>query len=98
MVNIIKALRKKRERKPKTYTKIVVGWLLTMAVIWVTWSYVLATFQLCVYGNTDLLESLSERVCETIIAAVLGYFLKSSVENVSQYGYKGKIEDEEIAG
>lgn len=62
------------------YTKCFVTWITVCAVVWITWSYVLATIQLFKTGMTDTLESLSNNVCTVILGASLGYMVKSFVE------------------
>lgn len=85
-----------KEKKPKqkaTFTKKIVVFLLFMATLWITWSYVLATIAMKLYGYTDPITTLSIQVCGTILGTVIAYAVKSGVENVSQYGYKGKQTD-----
>ncbi len=55
--------------------------MLICAIIWVTWSYVLATLSLILYGNGEPLSDLSQQVCIAIIATILAYCGKSYWEN-----------------
>ena len=82
--------------KAMTYTKMLVTALTIMAAIWISWSYVLATIALLYYGNIDPLSTVSEEVCRTIIATVIGYCVKSLCENISKYTIAGQSEDEEV--
>lgn len=77
-----------RRKKPKdklTFTKIIMTVLVSLASIWITWSYVLASIALSVYDNADALSTLSEEVCRTILGVVIGYCVKSLAENISKY-------------
>ena len=62
------------------FTKSFIKWLNVCAVIWISWSYVLATIQLLKTGIADTLESLSNNVCTIILGTSLGYMIKSFVE------------------
>lgn len=79
-----KVKRKRRIKSEKKkfiqYTKKFVTIITMFACIWVTWSYVLATYALKVYGNFEPLTSLSQDVTNSIICVGLGYFAKSFVE------------------
>ena len=71
-------LARKKKRKPsynkqvESFTKIWVNRILWFGCIWITWSYVLASFD-----KISIAEALSETVVKVIIATVLGYLLKS---------------------
>lgn len=81
--------RKCRQEKPmSTYNKLLTSSLVVIASLWISWSYILATVSLVMYGNTDPLSTLSEEVCRTVIATVLGYCAKALFENISKYGFK----------
>ena len=65
-----------KKRKPKSfkqYTKCFVTTITVCAILWITWSYVLATIQFFTSGMTQTLESLSTNVCTVIIGTALGY-------------------------
>ena len=72
------SLAKKKKRKIsknkqiETFTKIWVNRILWFGCIWISWSYVLASFD-----RVSIAEALSETVVKVIIATVLGYLLKS---------------------
>ena len=70
----------KESKKFYQYTKRFVSWVTFFAIIWITWSYVLATLQFLSTGMTDMLESLSSNVCTVIMGTALGYMAKSFVE------------------
>lgn len=61
-------------------TKKIVWIILSFSVIWITWSYILATYAMIVYGNTEVGENLSIQVCVTILGTILGYCIKSYFE------------------
>lgn len=63
----------------QTFTKKWVNRLLYMGCIWITWSYILASF-----GKEAIAESLSETVANVIIATILGYMLKAFFETFSE--------------
>ena len=64
----------------KQYTKCFVTTITICAIVWITWSYILATIQLFNTGMTETLESLSTNVCTVILGTALGYMIKSFVE------------------
>ena len=76
---------KTEKEKTTTFTKLLVSSLTVMAAGWISWSYVLATAALLMYGNVDPLSTVSEEVCRTVIATVIGYCVKSLFENISKY-------------
>lgn len=63
----------------KTTTKLVVWFCLVNGVAWVWCSYLLAYL-----GRTEIAESLSKVALTEIIAVVLTYALKSTMENLSK--------------
>ncbi len=69
-----------KEEKFIQYTKRFVTYVTICGVLWITWSYVLATIQFFSTGITDTLESLSTNVCTVILGAALGYMVKSFAE------------------
>lgn len=73
----------KEKKKVRQYTKILVTALTVMACIWISTSYLLSTIALVMYGNTEPLSSLSEKVCEVIIGVVIAYAFKSYLESYS---------------
>ena len=94
------ALRRKRREQKKgdeklSFTKVVVCTMLCLATAWITWSYVLATTALLLYGSTDPLSDLSSVVCQTVIATVISYCAKALCENISKYNFGGNDEKQD---
>ena len=80
-LQVKEAVMKKRKAQTfKQYTKSFVTTITVCAIVWITWSYVLATIQFFTSGMTQTLESLSTNVCTVIIGTALGYMIKSFVE------------------
>jgi hypothetical protein len=73
----------------RTFTKKWVNRLLWFGVIWITWSYILASF-----GKETIAEALSQTVAEVIIATVLGYLCKAFFETYSQK--KNELKEKEM--
>ena len=82
--------RRKKPEKATSYTKVLVSVLTILAAGWISWSYILATTALIMYGNVDPLSTVSEEVCRTVIATVIGYCVKSLAENISKYTIAGQ--------
>ena len=74
----------KSKKKVRQYTKIIVTVLISMAIIWISWSYVLATVALINFGTFQPLMSLSQQVCITILGVCTSYFVKSYFETWSE--------------
>ena len=74
------------KKKVRQYTKSLITALTICACSWITISYVLAFVALIRYGNTDVLSTLSEKVCEVILGAVSAYCLKAFFETFVQKG------------
>jgi len=72
-----------------TFTKKWVNRLLWFGVVWITWSYILASF-----GKETIAEALSQTVAEVIIATVLGYLCKAFFETYSQK--KNELKEKEF--
>lgn len=68
-----------------TYMKKIVLFILINAIGWVWCSYILAFF-----GKYDIAESLSQTAITSVIATILTYGIKSTIEKISEYGYTGK--------
>jgi len=80
-LQVKEAVMKKRKAQTfKQYTKSFVTTITVCAIVWITWSYVLATIQFFTSGMTQTLESLSTNVCTVIIGTALGYMIKSFIE------------------
>lgn len=62
-------------------------WIIVISgIVWISLSYVLA-FQ----DKIQIAESLSSNVCNVVIGTVIAYFLSKTAENISKYGFVGKI-------
>ena len=68
----------------RQYTKVIISTLVICAIIWITWSYILATISLFKFMTADPVISLSERVCDVVLGAVLAYCLKSFCETFAE--------------
>ena len=77
---------KSDNKKVRQYTKKLITALTIFACIWISWSYILASIALCIYGNPEPLSTLSEKVCEVIIGAVIAYCLKAFFESFAEKG------------
>lgn len=63
-----------------SFTKLWVDRLMWFACLWITWSYMLASF-----GYTEIAERLSLQAMVTVLATMIPYFAKSFFENKSKY-------------
>ena len=77
------------KNKKTTYTKIMVTIYSIAIIVWITWSYILATL-----GYNMIAEQLSIQVVIIGVAAILGYLLKSFFETKEEE--KIKLEREKI--
>lgn len=77
---------KSDKKKVRQYTKKLITALTIFACIWISWSYILASIALCLYGNPEPLSTLSEKVCEVIIGTVIAYCLKAFFESFAEKG------------
>ena len=77
------------KNKKITYTKIMVTIYSIAVIVWITWSYILATL-----GYEEIAENLSVQVVVIGVASILGYFLKSFFETKEEE--KIKLEREKI--
>lgn len=66
--------------KNVTTSKKIVWFLLINGILWVWASYLLAYL-----GKDQIAESLSSTICTVILGDVIGYFIKSTIENISKY-------------
>lgn len=66
--------------KVKQYTKRIINVILTFGCIWVTWSYILATYSAIILGQTETVENLSVQVCITIVGSIIAYCIKAFFE------------------
>lgn len=72
------------DKKFKQYTKRYVTVITVFAIIWISFSYVLAALQFFSMGSTDLLENLSSNVCTVILGTTVAYMIKSFIETYSE--------------
>ena len=77
------------KNKKITYTKIIVTIYSIAVIVWITWSYILATL-----GYEEMPENLSVQVVVIGVASILGYFLKSFFETKEEE--KMKFEKEKL--
>lgn len=63
-----------------SFMKVIVAVVITHGMFCVTMSYILAFL-----GRDVIAESLSETVIKEIIAPLIAYTVKSTIENVSKY-------------
>jgi UDP-galactopyranose mutase len=80
---------KKNDKQIHTFTKKWVSRLLWFGCIWISWSYILASFD-----RVSIAEALSETVAKVIIATILGYLLKAFFETYSEK--KNKLKEKEL--
>ena len=71
----------------KTFTKKMVIVLLFVFIVWITWSYVLASL-----GHDQIAEELSSQVVIVGVATILGYLCKAFLETNAEE--KIKLEKE----
>lgn len=69
----------KKEKRETTTSKRVVWFILLNGVAWIWCSYLLAYLQ-----RVEIAEELSKVALTSIVATVLGYYLKSLFENISK--------------
>lgn len=88
--------KRKRPLTPKqiverrvTFTKRWVAIILTMSIVWITWSYMLATA-----GREEIAKELSESVITIIIATFIPYLCKSYFETFAQE--KNRIKEKQM--
>ena len=81
---------KKNDKNILTFTKKWVNRLMWFGCIWITWSYLLATF-----NNVSIAEALSETVAKVIIATMLGYMCKAFFETYSEK--KNELKEKEMS-
>lgn len=77
------------KKKKQTYSKKLMTVYSLFIIIWITWSYVLATL-----GYKEIAQDLSSNVVIVGVAAILGYFGKSFFETKEEE--KMKLEWQKI--
>ena len=87
MIEFVKGLFKKKIQSKDTQiwtmTKKWINRLLWFGCLWITWSYVLATYA-AMSRNYTVCENLSKSVVKFVIATILGYMVKSYFETYSE--------------
>lgn len=86
--NFIKERKKKRNIE---YSKRLLNFITYngVAMMW-------ASYALAYLGMEQIAETLSATIASTVIASIVGYLAKSTVENISKYGWNhGKSQDSE---
>lgn len=78
---------RKPDKERLTFTKILMIAYSTAFMLWITWSYILATME-----KNDIAEDLSANVVTVGVAAVIGYLMKSYFETHSEEYNKLKRE------
>ena len=69
-----------RKKRDEEYSKRLLNRIVNNSLLMMWMSYVLAFL-----GMTSIAEELSATIASTIIAVVVGYLVKSTVENISKY-------------
>ena len=77
-------LNTKDKKKLRQLSKILIVVLLSMAGVWISWSYVLATIALVKMFDPQPLEELSKTVVTGVVGTSLGYFCKAYLETYSE--------------
>ena len=92
---IAKCVNRWSERRDKEYSKRLLNRIVNSSILMMWGTYVLAW-----YGRTEIAESLSKTIVTSIIAVVVGYLVKSVIENISKhtdtFGKNDSIRVEEI--
>ena len=70
----------KKTEKQLTFTKVAIAFVLVNSELQIWASYLLAFL-----GRDAIAEALSQQIVVTIIGTMIGYFVKSLLENLSKY-------------
>lgn len=85
----------KKTEKQLTFTKVAIAFVLVNSELQIWASYLLAFL-----GRDAIAEALSQQIVVTIIGTMIGYFVKSLLENLSKYttlfGKNLEMENEEV--
>lgn len=76
----------KNKRKVRQFTKKIIIIYTVTSSIWITWSYLLATYSVIVLANVEPMSSLSEKVCDVISGYIITYCLKAFFETFAEKG------------
>ena len=77
-------LNNEEKKRLRQTTKTFMWTLVVASLIWISWSYVLATISLILLQNPEPLSELSREVCTVILGSVIGYMCKSFIETFAQ--------------
>ena len=75
-------------KKVRQFTKVIITTFTIASILWITWSYFLATYAMIVLANVEPMSSLSEKVCDVISKYILVYCLKAFFETFAEKGMK----------
>jgi len=70
----------RKEKRDVEYSKRLLNQIVGNSLLMMWASYILAFL-----GMTQIAETLSSTIASTIIAVVVGYLTKSTIENISKY-------------
>lgn len=71
---------KRKKERPHEYSKRILDRIINHCILMMWATYILAWFD-----KTEIAESLSTTIAASIIAVVVGYFIKATFENISKY-------------
>lgn len=77
-------LNHEEKKKLRQTTKTFMWTLVIASLVWISWSYVLATISLILLQNPEPLSELSKEVCTVVLGSIIGYMCKSFVETFAQ--------------
>lgn len=83
---IDKNISEKNKKKVRQFTKTIIITYTITSIIWITWSYLLATYAMIVLLNVEPMSSLSEKVCDVISGYIIVYCLKAFFETFAEKG------------
>lgn len=83
---IDKNISEKARKKVRQFTKTIIITYTIASIIWITWSYLLATYAMIVLLNVEPMSSLSEKVCDVISGYIIVYCLKAFFETFAEKG------------
>lgn len=83
---IDKNISEKARKKVRQFTKTIIITYTITSIIWITWSYLLATYAMIVLLNVEPMSSLSEKVCDVISGYIIVYCLKAFFETFAEKG------------
>lgn len=83
---IDKNISEKTRKKVRQFTKTIIITYTITSIVWITWSYLLATYAMIVLLNVEPMSSLSEKVCDVISGYIIVYCLKAFFETFAEKG------------